>query len=150
MITALHALLYSEDPPTTRAFLRDVLGWPFLENPESGPGWLIFRPGPSELGVHPSSWTYEGQTTTLPIHHEISLICDDRVATSANRQTPSRPASCERVRKAAAFNARSARSERRERSKLDYVSVSAMSTETSIVDFFASVKITPLTGGTSP
>ena len=38
--------------------------------------------------------------------------------------------------------------ERRERSKLNYVS--AMSTETSIVDFFASVKITPLTGGTSP
>jgi len=32
MITALHALLYSEDPPTTRAFLRDVLGWPFLEH----------------------------------------------------------------------------------------------------------------------
>ena len=28
--------------------------------------------------------------------------------------------------------------------------ISAMSTETSIVDFFASVKITPLTGGTSP
>jgi hypothetical protein len=27
---------------------------------------------------------------------------------------------------------------------------SAMSTETSIFDFFASVKITPLTGGTSP
>jgi hypothetical protein len=27
---------------------------------------------------------------------------------------------------------------------------SAMSTETSILDFFASVKITPLTGGTSP
>jgi len=62
MIIALHALLYSEDPPATRAFLRDVLGWPFLENAESGPGWLIFRSGPSELAAHPSSWTYEGQT----------------------------------------------------------------------------------------
>jgi predicted enzyme related to lactoylglutathione lyase len=78
MITALHALLYSDDPPTTRAFLRDVLEWPFLENPESGPGWLIFRSGPSELGVHPNSW---GQTTTVPIHHELSLICDDLPAT---------------------------------------------------------------------
>jgi predicted enzyme related to lactoylglutathione lyase len=81
MIIALHALLYSDDPPTTRAFLRDVLGWPFLEHPESGPGWLIFRSGPSELGVHPNSWTYEGQATTVPIHHEISLICDDLAAT---------------------------------------------------------------------
>jgi hypothetical protein len=54
MITALHALLYSDDPPTTRAFL---------------------------LGVHPNSWTYEGQTTTVPIHHELSLICDDLPAT---------------------------------------------------------------------
>jgi predicted enzyme related to lactoylglutathione lyase len=81
MITAVHALLYSEDPPTTRAFLRDVLEWPFLENAESGPGWLIFRSGPSEMGVHPNSWTYEGKTTTVPIHHEISLICDDLAAT---------------------------------------------------------------------
>jgi predicted enzyme related to lactoylglutathione lyase len=81
MITAIHALLYSEDPPTTRAFLRDVLEWPFVENVESGPGWLIFRSGPSEMGVHPNSWTYEGQTTTVPIHHEISLICDDLPAT---------------------------------------------------------------------
>jgi predicted enzyme related to lactoylglutathione lyase len=81
MITALHALLYSDDPPTTRAFLRDVLEWPFLENPKSGPGWLIFRSGPSELGVHPNSWTYQGQTTTVPIHHELSLICDDLAAT---------------------------------------------------------------------
>src|SRR4029450_12851184 len=81
MITALHALLYSDDPPTTRAFLRAVLEWPFLESPESGPGWLIFRSGPSELGVHPNSWTYEGQTTTVPVHHELSLICDDLPAT---------------------------------------------------------------------
>jgi len=58
-----------------------VLEWPFLENAESGPGWLIFRSGPSEMGVHPNSWTYEGKTTTVPIHHEISLICDDLAAT---------------------------------------------------------------------
>jgi catechol 2,3-dioxygenase-like lactoylglutathione lyase family enzyme len=80
VITALHALLYSEDPDATRAFLRDVLGWPFLE---SDPGWLIFRSGPSELGVHPNSWTYEGQTTTVPLHHDVSLMCDDLEATIA-------------------------------------------------------------------
>jgi predicted enzyme related to lactoylglutathione lyase len=83
MLTAVHMLLYSEDPPTTRAFLRDVLGWPYLEDSNSGPGWLIFRSGPSEMGVHPNSWTYQGQTTTVPIHHEISLMCDDLDATVA-------------------------------------------------------------------
>jgi predicted enzyme related to lactoylglutathione lyase len=81
MITAVHTLLYSEDPPTTRAFLRDVLDWPFLEKVASGPGWLVFRSRPSEMGVHPNSWTYQGQATTVPIHHEISLICDDLAAT---------------------------------------------------------------------
>jgi hypothetical protein len=39
MITAVHALLYSEDPPATRAFLRDVIGWPYLEDANSEPGW---------------------------------------------------------------------------------------------------------------
>ena len=81
MITALHALLYSEDPPATRAFFRDVLGWPYLEDTNSEPGWLIFRSGPSELGVHPNSWTYGGESTSVPIHHEISLMCDDLAAT---------------------------------------------------------------------
>ena len=81
MINALHALLYSEDPPATRAFFRDVLGWPFLEDTNSEPGWLIFRSGPSEIGVHPNSWTYEGESTTVPIHHEVSLMCDDLPAT---------------------------------------------------------------------
>ena len=81
MITALHALLYSDDPPATRAFFRDVLGWPYLEDTNSEPGWLIFRSGPSELGVHPNSWTYGGESTTVPIHHELSLMCDDLAAT---------------------------------------------------------------------
>ena len=81
MITALHALLYSEDPSATRAFFRDVLGWPYLEDTSSEPGGLIFRSGPSEIGVHPNSWTYGGESTTVPIHHEVSLMCDDLGAT---------------------------------------------------------------------
>ena len=28
MITAVHTLIYSDDAPATRAFFRDVLGWP--------------------------------------------------------------------------------------------------------------------------
>jgi len=67
----------------TRTFFRDVLGWPHVEHPESEPGWLIFKTGPSELGVHPTSGTYEGETFSHPKHHSISLMCDDIEATKA-------------------------------------------------------------------
>ena len=46
-------------------------------------GWLIFRTGPSELGVHPTSGTWEGAEFSHPVHHEISLMCDDIAATKA-------------------------------------------------------------------
>jgi catechol 2,3-dioxygenase-like lactoylglutathione lyase family enzyme len=84
MITSIHTLIYSDDPPATRAFLRDVLGWPYVEDVESEPGWLIFRTGPSELGVHPTSGTWEGADFSHSVHHEISLMCDDIVATKAD------------------------------------------------------------------
>lgn len=83
MITAIHTLIYSDDPPATRAFLRDVLGWPSVEHPESEPGWLIFRTGPSEMGVHPTSGTWEGEQFSHSVHHEVSLMCDDIAATRA-------------------------------------------------------------------
>ena len=83
MITSIHTLIYSDDPPATRAFLRDVLGWPSVEHPESEPGWLIFGTGPSEMGVHPTHSVWEGQTYDQPRHHEISIMCDDVVATRA-------------------------------------------------------------------
>ena len=50
MINGMHALIYSTDPEADRAFLRDVLGWSFVED---HPGWLIFRLPPGEVGVHP-------------------------------------------------------------------------------------------------
>ena len=82
MITAVHLLIYSDDAVATRAFLRDVLDWPFLEE-EDVPGWLIFKSGPSELGVHPTHQVYEGVTYNYPRHHSISLMCDDIEATKA-------------------------------------------------------------------
>jgi len=82
MITAVHLLIYSDDPVATRLFLRDVLEWPFAEE-ESAPGWLIFKSGPSELGVHPTNQPYEGVTSAHPRHHSISLMCDDLEATKA-------------------------------------------------------------------
>lgn len=83
MITATHALIYSDDAPATRAFLRDVLQLPFTadEVPEGEPEWLLFRTGPSELGVHPT--TGQGGFHTER-HHSISLQCDDLTATMAD------------------------------------------------------------------
>lgn len=63
--------MYADDADAARQFFRDVLGWAHID---AGDGWLIFRTGPSELGVHP--------TDTDP-HHEISLVCDDVEATVA-------------------------------------------------------------------
>ena len=48
-----------------------------MEHPESSPGWLIFKTGPSELGVHPTRGAYEGTTYSYSTHHSISLMCDD-------------------------------------------------------------------------
>ena len=48
-------------------------GWPHVD---AGHGWLIFRTGPSEMGVHPTGGDV-GQ------HHTISLMCDDIEATLA-------------------------------------------------------------------
>jgi predicted enzyme related to lactoylglutathione lyase len=87
MIKAVHMLIYSDEPEATRSFLRDVLGWPYVEDPESEPGWLIFKTGPSELGVHPTSGTHEGQSYSSPVHHSISLMCDDVEATMAELES---------------------------------------------------------------
>ncbi|WP_049563609.1 VOC family protein [Nonomuraea sp. SBT364] len=74
MIHGLHLLFHSRDPEADRAFLRDVLGWPYVEDPASGAGWLIFRTPPAELGVHPA-----GGEPVVSLH----LMCDDIGATVA-------------------------------------------------------------------
>jgi catechol 2,3-dioxygenase-like lactoylglutathione lyase family enzyme len=84
MITAIHTLIYSDDPAATRAFLRGVLGWPHAEDTGTEPGWLIFRTGPSEMGVHPSRGEWEGETYDHGRKHEITLMCDDVATTRAD------------------------------------------------------------------
>ena len=79
MITAVHTLVYADDAERSRAFFRDVLGWP---NVDAHGGWLIFKTGPSELGVHPTADDRKGTWSTQP-HHEITLMCDDLAATMA-------------------------------------------------------------------
>jgi hypothetical protein len=50
MILGTHILFYSADPGADRAFLRDTLGFPFVD---TGHDWLIFKLPPAEAGVHP-------------------------------------------------------------------------------------------------
>ena len=69
-----HVLLYTPEAEALRATLRDVLGWGYVEDAESSPGWLIFKLPPAELGVHPS----DGSTK-----HAFCLMCDDLDATMA-------------------------------------------------------------------
>jgi predicted enzyme related to lactoylglutathione lyase len=91
VLTAIHSLIYSDDPAATRAFFKDVVRWPFVSEGargdqgagSSGTGgtdpaeWLIFRTGPSELGVHPTREEQEGSDWSAPRHHSIALMCDD-------------------------------------------------------------------------
>jgi catechol 2,3-dioxygenase-like lactoylglutathione lyase family enzyme len=69
VIGGVHALIYAEDAEATRAFFRDVLGLPSVDD---GEGWLIFALPPAELGIHPGpGW---GQEIG---HHELFLMCHD-------------------------------------------------------------------------
>jgi catechol 2,3-dioxygenase-like lactoylglutathione lyase family enzyme len=70
-IIGLHALVYSKKAEETRAFFRDVLGFPAVD---AGHGWLIFAAPPAELAIHPAD---------ADEHHELYLMCDDIETTIA-------------------------------------------------------------------
>ena len=72
MITSMHSIIYASDADAARAFLRDVIGLPFIDAHD---GWLIFKQPPSELAVHP-----EAEPSG---RHELYLMCDDIEATMA-------------------------------------------------------------------
>ena len=80
MITSIHTLIYSDDAQATRAFLRDVLGWKYVAEDWDN-DWLIFKSGPSEMGVHPTHSVWEGKTYDHPRQHSIARMCDDIEAT---------------------------------------------------------------------
>jgi hypothetical protein len=76
-ILGTHMLFYSADPSADRAFLRDVLGFKYVE---THPGWLIFKLPAAEAGVHPlegpnmpDSASPEGQFMTSTVW----LMVDD-------------------------------------------------------------------------
>ena len=101
MITSIHTLIYSDDANATRAFLRDVLGWKYVAE-DFDNDWLIFKSGPSEMGVHPTHSVWESKTYDHPRQHSIAIMCDDIDATveelRAKRRAVPRPNRGTRVR----------------------------------------------------
>lgn len=84
MISAVHALIYSDDAPATRAFFRDVLQLPFVtDDANEGADWLIFNAGPCEIAMHPTSGEHGGERFTGPRHHQVSLMVEDIDAAAA-------------------------------------------------------------------
>jgi predicted enzyme related to lactoylglutathione lyase len=71
MITGVHAVVFTTDADTDRAFFRDVLEFASVD---AGDGWLIFALPPAELAAHPAE--ANGR-------HELYLMCDDVDATVA-------------------------------------------------------------------
>ena len=65
MFNGAHVILYSRDAEADREFIRDRLGFKFVD---AGDGWLIFRLPPSEIAVHPT----DGESQV-----EFYLMCDD-------------------------------------------------------------------------
>lgn len=72
MIRGIHAMFYTSEAEALRAFIRDKLGFPFID---VGEGWLIFDPGEAEIGCHPDAG---------PTRQDISFYCDDIEATVAD------------------------------------------------------------------
>jgi predicted enzyme related to lactoylglutathione lyase len=75
-IIGTHMLVYTSEPEAVRGIFRDVFGWPHVDD---GQGWLIFALPPAEIGVHPA----EGPASAGG-GHQVTLMCDDIVATTAD------------------------------------------------------------------
>jgi hypothetical protein len=80
VITAVHMLVYADEPVAARAFFHDVMEFP---GTDTGGGWLIFKTGPSELGVHPRAWDHDAHTGSTSQQFDVSLMCDDLDETMA-------------------------------------------------------------------
>ena len=77
MIRGVHTMFYSSEPEATRAFLRDVMGFPATD---VGDGWLIFDLPEADLGVHPSE--IHGHAPMPSGTPHVSFYCDDVEATA--------------------------------------------------------------------
>jgi hypothetical protein len=74
VINGTHFLLYSKNPESDRAFLRDVLGF---RSVDAGRGWLIFALPPAEIAVHPSDEVSARDADEGVVGAALYLLCDD-------------------------------------------------------------------------
>jgi len=78
VINGTHFLLYSKNPESDRAFLRDVLGF---RSVDAGRGWLIFALPPAEIAVHPFDEASARNTDEGVVAAALYLLCDDLKST---------------------------------------------------------------------
>ena len=78
MINGTHFLLYSKNPESDRAFLRDVLGF---RSVDAGRGWLIFALPTAEIAVHPSDEASARDTDDGVVAAALYFLCDDLKST---------------------------------------------------------------------
>lgn len=78
MINGAHFLLFSKNPETDRAFLRDVLKF---RSVDAGRGWLIFALPPAEIAVHPIDDDASPHADGQVVGASLYLMCDDLPST---------------------------------------------------------------------
>jgi len=82
LVNGIHLLIFSANPEADRAFVRDILGFKYVD---IGHGWLIFGLPPAEAAFHPIDG---GTTATEHAGHRlldsaVYLMCDDLQAAVA-------------------------------------------------------------------
>ncbi len=82
LVNGIHVLLFSSNPDADRAFLRDTLGFKYVD---VGHGWLIFGLPPAEAAVHPIEGAASGTQHAghRMLDATVYLMCDDLQTTVA-------------------------------------------------------------------
>src|ERR1700709_2165402 len=81
VIARIEELVFAHDAEAARAFFRDVLDLPALDE---GDGWLYFALPPAELACHPGPGRVEGREEG---RSELYLMCTDVAATRAELES---------------------------------------------------------------
>jgi hypothetical protein len=75
VIVGSHVLFYSKNPEADRAFVRDILQFPFVD---VGGGWLIFKVPPAEAAFHPADGhILQAHGGRQLLGAVLYLMCDD-------------------------------------------------------------------------
>ena len=79
LVNGIHVLLFSSNPDADRTFLRDTLGFKYVD---VGHGWLIFGLPPAEAAFHPvDGGAGQQHAGHAMLGSVVYLMCDDLTAT---------------------------------------------------------------------